>query len=195
MYTLIGVVKSRALRPLWLLEELGVPFDHIPAAPRSAEVLAHNATGKIPVLLVDGTAVTDSTAILTYLADRHGQFTHPAGTLERARQDGLTQMILDELDSNLWMAARHSFVLPEPLRLPDIKTSLKVEFAAAIDALTVRLGDGPFLMGDTMTIPDIIAAHCGGWAIGAKFPLENDRFRAYMDRLSARPAFVRAMAR
>ena len=194
MYRLIGTVKSRALRPLWLLEELGVPFDHDPAGPQSDAARAASPSGKIPVLLVDGTAITDSTAILTYLADRHGAFTHPAGTLERAQQDSLTQMILDELDACLWTAARHSFALPEEMRLPAIKEALKWEFARSLDALTARI-EGPFLMGNTMTIPDIIATHCGGWAIGAKFPVENEMFRAYLARMRQRPAFKRASAR
>jgi glutathione S-transferase len=38
--------------------------------------------------------------------------------------------------------------------------------------------DGPFLMGETMTIPDILLAHCGIWAIGAKFPIVEPQFRA-----------------
>ena len=58
--------------------------------PHSEQVLARNPSGKIPVLVDGGTTVTDSTAIMTYLADRHGRLTFPAGTVERARQDGYT---------------------------------------------------------------------------------------------------------
>ncbi|MFT7311817.1 MAG: glutathione S-transferase, partial [Paracoccaceae bacterium] len=116
MYTVIGDIKSRAMRVIWMLEELGEPFEHRAAPPRSDDVLAVNPAGKVPVLIEDNVPILDSTAILTYLADKHGKLTFPAGTLERARQDGLTQFLLDELDSSLWMAARHSFILPEELR-------------------------------------------------------------------------------
>ena len=105
-------------------------------------------------------ALTDSTAILTFLADRHGALTFPGGSLERARQDGFSQLILDEFDAVLWTAARHSFVLPETLRLPAIKDSLKWEFATNAERLSARLGDGPFLMGSAMTVPDVILTHC-----------------------------------
>jgi glutathione S-transferase len=195
MYTLIGTVKSRAIRPLWLLEELGVDFEHIAANPHTEQVTAVSPSGKIPVLIAEGRAIADSTAILTFLADRHGSFTFPAGTLERAEQDSLTHRVLDELDSVLWTAARHSFILPEEMRVPAIKEPLKIEFAASLARLSERLGDGPFLMGETMTIADIIAVHCGSWAVTAKFPLEDRRFRDYMDRLRDRPAFQRATAR
>lgn len=195
MYTVIGDVKSRALRVLWMLEEIGQDYDHIPASPRSDDVQAYNPSGKIPVLLDDGAALTDSTAIVTYLADKHQALTYPCGTLDRARQDGLTHFVLDEMDALLWTAARHSFILPEDRRVPGVKDSLKWEFGTSIDRLAQRLGDGPFLMGEMMTIPDILAAHCGSWAIAAKFPIENDAAEDYFARLRKRPAYKRAAAR
>ena len=94
MYTLYGSPSSRAFRVLWMLEELELPFEFVPSKPRSDEVLALNPSGKIPVLR-DGEAVlTDSTAILTYLADKHGKLTHPAGSVARAHQDALTHTVL-----------------------------------------------------------------------------------------------------
>ena len=190
-----GSVKSRAMRVIWMLEELEVPFEHVPAAPRSADVMALNATGKVPVLLADGVPITDSTAILTFLADHFGRLTAPAGSLERARQDSMTQFLLDEFDAVLWMASRHSFVLPEHLRLPAIKDSLKWEMERSQNTLLARLGGDAFLMGAQMTVPDIILTHCLSWAIAAKFPVETPALVAYAKRMRARPAFKRAAAR
>ncbi|MFN6995301.1 MAG: glutathione S-transferase family protein [Aquincola tertiaricarbonis] len=195
MYKVYGTVKSRAARVIWMLEELGVPFEHVNAGPRSAEVLAVNPTGKVPVLEVEGQAIADSTAILQFLADRHGRLTHPAGTIPRALQDSLTHFLLDELDAVLWTAARHSFILPEDMRLPAIKESLKWEYARSLSRLAERLGSGPFLMGETMTVPDILATHCLIWGAGARFPTVEGSLSDYLDRMRARPAFQRAMAR
>lgn len=195
MYTVIGTVKSRAARVLWMLEELGVPYEHIPAQPRSEGVVEFNPAGKVPVLIEDGTPITDSTAIIQYLADKHGKLTFPAGTLDRARQDSLTQFLLDEFDANLWMAARHSFVLPEELRHAAIKNTLRWEFERSQKTLVHRMGEGPFVMGDVMTVPDIILTHCGNWALSAKFPIVEHRLSEYLARMRERPAFKRAMAR
>lgn len=195
MYKVIGAAKTRAARVLWMLEELGVPFEHVAATPRSDEARAASASGKVPVLLVDGTAISDSTAIIQFLADKHGAFTHPAGSMARAQQDSFTQAILDEFDAVLWTAARHSFVLPPEQRLPQIKDSLKWELERSQKALVARMGDGPFLMGDDFTVPDIILAHCLGWAVSAKFDIIEDRLRDYAEHVRARPAFARAMAR
>jgi glutathione S-transferase len=193
MYTVIGNRRSRTLRVLWLLEELGAPYEHMPAAPQSEEVRAHYPAGKVPVMLVEGEALTDSTAIMQYLADRHGALTFPAGTLQRARQDGHTHFLLDEFDALLWTAARHSFVLPEDWRVPEVKDSLKWEFETSVERFVERLGEGPFLMGEKMTVPDIIAAHCGSWAKAAKFPVDNAAFEAYLARMFSRPAYRRAL--
>ena len=192
MYTVIGNTRSRTLRVLWMLEELEQPFERIEAGPHSAEVRARNPSGKVPVLLVEGTALTDSTAILQFLADRHGSLTHPAGTVERARQDGLTHFVLDEMDAALWTAARHSFVLPEDRRVPEIKDSLRWEYGRALARLEERL-EGPFLMGEQMTVPDIIAAHCLNWGKLAKFPEPEGALAEYLDRMLARDAFKRAV--
>jgi glutathione S-transferase len=195
MYKVIGTVASRAARVIWMLEELGLPFDHIAALPRSDEAQAANPTGKVPVLFVDGTPITDSTAIIQFLADKHGAFTHPAGTLARAQQDSLTQFLLDEFDANLWMAARHSFILPAELRQSAIKQSLIWEFERSQKVLVARMGDGPYLTGQNLTVPDIILTHCLGWAVSAKFPIIEDRLKSYSKHVRARPAYQRAMAR
>ena len=195
MYTVIGSTASRTARVLWMLEELGQPYEHVPASPRSPGVARFNPAGKVPVLVEDGVPITDSTAILQYLADKHGALTHPAGTLDRARQDSLTQFLLDEFDAALWMAARHSFILPAELRQAAVKDSLKWEFAQSQSTLVARMGEGPFLMGAKMTVPDILLTHCGVWAQTAKFPISEPRLAEYLSRMQARPAFQRAMAR
>lgn len=195
-YELHGSPRSRAFRVIWMLEELGVDYTHLNTQPRSPEILALNPLGKVPVLKFGDTAITDSTAILTYLADAHGALTFPAGTLERAQQDSHTQFILDEIDSLIWQVARHSFGLPEELRVPAVKDSARQEFLISTDRLSARLqkSGGPFLMGDTMTIADIIAVHCLGWSMVAKFPKLPDELQAYLKSLRSRDAYQRAQA-
>ncbi len=196
MYKVHGKILTRTFRVLWLLEELGLPYERIDSAPQSEEIRRLNPLGKVPVL-EDGDAVlSDSVAIMTYLADKHGQLTYPAGTVERARQDAMTLMLIDDLDALLWAAARHSFVLPEDRRVAEIKPSLAWEFqrnAARIADLIA----GPYVTGDRMTIPDILLVHCLNWAVSAKFPVENPRLADYADSMRGREAYkrVRALAK
>ena len=193
MYEVIGSAASRTFRVLWMLEELGEPYRHFAHKPRSEAVSALNPLGKIPMLRDGDAVLTDSSAILAYLADKHGRLTHPAGTIARARQDGLLHMILDEIDAVLWTSARHSFVLPEEQRVPQVKDSLRWEFARNVAHLGDVI-DGPFLMGDEMTVPDIVATHCINWARNARFEITDRRVLDYAREMRARPAFQRAAA-
>lgn len=193
MYTVTGSPMSRTFRVIWALEEMGLPYELNPASPQSPEVLALNASGKVPVLQEDGETLTDSTAIITYLADKHGKLTAPAGTLARARQDAMTQLCLDELDAVLWTAARHSFALPKEQRVPEIKPSLKWEFSRNLARIEQKI-QGPFVMGDAFTIADIVLTHCLNWASGAKFPIESQVALDYAKAMRARPAHLRVAA-
>ncbi len=194
MYKLIGSKKSRAFRVLWMLEELGLDYEHNPASARSDDVRAVNPSGKIPCLMVDDDVLLDSVAIIQYLADKHGKLTFPAGTIERARQDGFLHFAIDELDGTLWTAARNTFVLPEDKRVPAIKDTLRWEFSRSMKTLAARLGDKTYLMGDEFTVADIVTAHCGTWARNASFEIGQPTVEAYIDRVIARPAYKRATA-
>ena len=194
MYEVIGSPTSRAFRVMWMLEELDQPYTVTKAAPQSEEVLALNPSGKIPVLKDGDDVITDSSAIMTYLADKHGALTFKAGTIPRAQQDAMTQCILDEIDAVLWVATRHNFTLPEERRVPEVRHTCKWEYDRNLDRLMARC-KGPYLMGEDFTVPDIILTHCGTWAKSAKFPIENEVFNAYLKACRSRPAFQKLIAR
>ena len=191
MYKLVGTLASRAFRVAWALEEIGVPYEVIAGGPHSDAILQVNPSGKIPALLIGDEVLTDSTAIMTYLADKHRRLAFPAGTVGRARQDAMTCGLIDDLDAVLWTASRQARAWPEEARQPGLLAVLHQEF----DASVTRLGErfvGPFLMGETMTIADILAVHCLGWAIIAKFPVSSPIMRDYRKALAERPAYQRA---
>ena len=194
MYTVIGGVKSRAFRVMWMLEELGQSYDLIPAAPRSDEARKYNPSGKVPALVDGDNVLTDSVALMQYLADKHGALTAPAGTPARARQDAMLFWLIDEFDAILWATAKHSFIFPEDMRVPAIKDSLKAEFGRAATVLADRL-EGPFLMGDEITVPDLLAVHCLNWSIGAGFAPVDERLGEWAAGLRKRDAFKAVRAR
>ncbi len=194
MYKVLGMAATRTLRVLWMMEELGLEYEHLPYPPRSKEMLEVNPSGKVPALIVDDQVIIDSVAIMQFLADKHGDMTYPAGTIERAQQDSFTQFINDEIDAIIWCAARNTFILPEDKRVPEIKATLKWEFVRSMKLLGERIGDNEFLMGDKMTVPDILLTHCGGWARMAGFEIPDGPLKAYFKRMIARPAYLRAYA-
>ncbi len=194
MYKVLGMAATRTLRVLWMMEELGLKYEHLPYPPRSNEMLKINPSGKVPALMVDGEIIIDSVAIMQFLADKHGDMTYAAGTVERAQQDSFTQFINDEIDAIIWCAARNTFILPKDKRVPEIKDTLKWEFVRSMKILGERMGDNEFVMGDKMTVPDILLTHCGGWAKMAGFEIPDGPLKAYFKRMIVRPAYLRAYA-
>ena len=74
---LYGAPYSRAGRCVWMLEELGTPYENIPLSPRSGETrspenLKRNPNGHVPVLEDGSLVLWESLAINLYLAEKHG---------------------------------------------------------------------------------------------------------------------------
>ena len=96
-----------------------------------------------------------------------------------------------DLEAPLWLKAKHSFILPEDMRL-DVGNITKFEFAKAIEAMEARLGNNQFALGDRFTAADVILGHSGSWARNAKFEIASDTVNDYLDRVLGRDALARA---
>ena len=186
--TVIGPRWTRASRVLWCLEELGLEYAHEDHPPHSPEVKALNPLGQVPIVTDGETVLTDSVAILHYLADRAGQLTYPAGTPERARMDARINFLMTELEVPLWMRNRHDYVLPEDLRHREIFPILETDFTLAEKKFARLVGEAEFFGGPDFTIADIVAAAVLGWGASVA-PLSRDTSKDYLARMQARPAF------
>ncbi len=197
MYKVIGHPRSRAMRVIWLLEELEQPYEIEPLTPWSERLLAIQPEGKIPVLETAEGRLTDSVAMMLYLADKHGGPdgpTHPAGGFERAVQDGHALFIVDQLEGPLWSWSRHRMRQGDDSS-KELEAECRNDFDRGVERLAARVGDGPFLMGDRFTLPEILAGHAGGWAKALGWPIENEAAAAYLERVFARPSNTRARER
>ena len=194
MYCLIGSLKTRAFRVLWMLEELGIDYEVDPAGPRSETIMAINPSGKVPALKVGEDVIIDSVAICQFLADKHGAYTFPAGSIERAQQDSWTQFTVDDVESSLWFNAKNTFILPEDLRSETARNACRYEFGRAMQVFEKRLGDKTYVMGNEFTVPDLLLGHCAGGAVqGAGWQIPDGTVADYFTRVRSRPAFLRAL--
>ncbi|MEM9970477.1 MAG: glutathione S-transferase family protein [Pseudomonadota bacterium] len=191
--TVIGPRWTRTSRVLWCLEELSREYEHQEHPPHSPPVKALNTLNQVPILKDGETVLTDSVAILHHLADRAGRLTYPAGSIERARMEARVNFVITELEVPLWMRNRHTYVLPEEMRRPDIFGALDVDFRLAEKKFDRLLGEAEFFGGEDFTIADIIATAVLGWGDG-QLGLTREPVRAYLARMQARPAFAAAKA-
>ncbi len=199
MYILFGSPLNRSFRVVWLLEELQLPFRVEPLQPGSPAMLAVNPSGKAPALIDEAhphQTITDSAAICQYLADVH-QWSASAGSIERAQQDAALHGVNDEIDAVLWQHAKHRFVLPEALRVVEsLRPACEYELDKAWGNLARLLEKQPFVAGESMSVADIVAGHCAGWAQREGFVLPQDGpVNEYVQRLWERPAYQRAFER
>ena len=187
---------TRATRAAWALEEVGADWTYIKTSPASPELLAVNPLGKVPTLVDGDIVMTESAAICTWIGRRHPSagLVPPDGTAARAQHDRWCFFVLSELEQPLWLKAKHTFVLPPAIRVPDIRPAAAFEFAKAADVLEQELAGRPFLVGEDFTCADLLAAHTLSWARVAKFEV-SDALKAYARPHLARPALARATAR
>jgi glutathione S-transferase len=202
MFTLYAFPQTRATRAVWTLEEADLPYELVlvnlmKGEQRRAEYLALNPSGKVPTLVDGDFVLCESGAICTYLAERSptARLAPPAGSRARACYDRWCFFVIGELEQPLWTIAKHTFALPEKLRVPAVIDTARQEFARATSALAQGLGDREYAVGDAFTAADIMLAHTLNWARGSQLPLGDERLEAYADRQLSRPALARARAR
>jgi len=201
MITLYGTPRSRALRVSWLLEELGIDwtFSFINFSKgdnRSDSFLALNPSGKIPVISDDNLVLTESAAICQYLAEKFGEgrLLPTAGTTNAGHYHQWVSFIICELEQPLWTMGKHKFALPDEQRQPSILPVAKWEFDKAAALAEAMMPNTPYLLGDELSVADILLAHTLMWATVFEQTLPP-KLTAFRDRLQTRPALAKALAK
>ena len=195
MYQAFGSRGSRVSRVLWMLEELGEPYEFVPVKLRSERAYELNPSGKVPILVDGDVRITDSAAICVYLADKHAEkgFGAAPGLAGRAEIDSWMHFAQSEFEAPLWNKLRHRFLLPEAVRV-DVGPAAAYDFASEVKALERRLDGRPYALGDRFSAVDVLLGDMGAWARAGKFRIESDAVNAYLDSVLARPARARAQA-
>jgi glutathione S-transferase len=199
---LYGYRNGRTLRAAWALEEVGAPYEYVEidlmrGEGREPKFLKINPAGKVPVLDDGGTIITESAAICMHVAEKYPQsrLMPPAGTVDRSQCFKWISYIIAELDAPLWTIAKHRFALPRERRVPAVIETAGWEFRNAVKVLAGGLGDRDYLVGDCLTVADILAGHTLSWAKSARLSLGSEHLDLYLERLLARNAVTRARAK
>lgn len=199
---LYGYRNGRTLRALWALEEVAASYEYVEVdimrgQGREPWFLKINSGGKVPVLDDGGTVITESAAICMHLAEKYpdSKLLPPTGTLERTACYKWISFILTELDAPLWTIAKHRFGLPNERRVHAVIETASWEFGVTVKILAAGLGDRPYLIGDSITVADILAGHTLLWAKSARVDLGSDTLASYLHALTRRDAFGRARER
>ncbi len=185
---------TRAATCLWMLEEVGIEhelqFVDVQAGQqKSAELLALNPMGKLPILVDEEAVVTETAAIGLYLADRYAP-----GRLAPALDDPRRATYLR------WSLFAPSVIEPGLIA----KTSGWAvnagaagwgTYEAMLAAMEHALERGPYLLGEVFSMADVIFGATVRYMLRFKMLEPRPAFSAYIERLSTRPALQKAEAR
>lgn len=188
--------RSRSAMVHWMLEEVGANYtirhvDFEKGDNRTPEFLEINPMGKLPTIVVDGMPITETPAIIAWLADAYpeAKLAPPPGSLERGTWyrwlffggSCFEPALLDKM-----------FDRPVPERPGALGWG---SYEAVLSTLEKGLDPGPYLLGENFSAADVYIGSELNWAMIFRAPdLESSPlFKRYVERLKARPAFQRVM--
>lgn len=185
-FTLYGDPNMRPFRNIWMLEEIGVNYNHVNCKPWSSKAKAVHPLGKVPALVVEPRfvnndqqqpfVVLESGAINTFLGDlareiesnEHSKdvMVPPPATLLRAKYDSLILFIVTEIDFQaLWIHRKHSDLKDVFGDAPTAVAEAKRQFHNALGAIELELNnESGYLLPSGFSPADILLATCCFWA-------------------------------
>jgi glutathione S-transferase len=194
--TLYHAAPSRSSVVLWMLEEIGQPYDiHLlslaQGTNREPEYLAVNPMGKVPALRHGDVVITEVAAVCTYLADAFPQ----AGLnipLDDPRRGPYLKWLF--FGPGVLEPAMMDRRFPRSGEPPRAALGYG-DFDTTMDVLAKAVAPGPFLMGDRFTAADVVIGSNLRWGTMFKMIPERPEFADYIARIAGRPAAKRAQTK
>jgi glutathione S-transferase len=184
---------TRSIRVRWMLQDLGVDFESVivnlaAGEHRRPEFLKINPAGKIPVLVDDDLVLTESVAIVLYLAEKYPhKGLLPTDIKLRSQVYRWLLFTATELEQPLWRISRHTALYPEHLRLTAEVSLARQDFTDMVAVMEEHMQGCQFIVGDTVTIADFVCAYTLDWAKEIGLLDGCPQLLQYIERMYARP--------
>ena len=199
MIKIYGISTSRAFRPIWLLEEIGIDYELIPVDFRkdenlSDEYLEINPNGKIPTMIDGELTLYESMAINLYLARQYGGDLYPDSVQQQALANMWSYWVMTEVEYCLLTVLMNTRVLAREKRdAARVERNLKA-LEKPFTVLNNELTNKQYLLNSQFTVADLNVAAVLSWCRPARVDLSRwSRLSEWLERCVSRPAFKRAM--
>ncbi|MBS0296613.1 MAG: glutathione S-transferase family protein [Proteobacteria bacterium] len=202
MYTLYYSPGSASLCVHWMLIDLKVPFELVlvdlaSGANKAADYLALNPEGKVPTMMVDGRPMSESTAILMLLAERHPDAGLAPAEGAPGRPEYLQWMVY--LANALMPSFRRWFYAEKgvPEHVDALKADAREWIEGVWNRVEMQLGDGrAFLLGEKISAADYLLTMLTRWSRNMEKPATQwPKLGAYIARMKQQPGLIEAHAR
>lgn len=194
-----GIARTRAFRALWMAQELGLPYEHLPieigeAGARAPEFLAVNPNGRLPFIVDNGFVLFESLAITLYLAKKHsaGKL-YPASLQDEAKAWQWSFWAISEVDRGVNIWSLHAVRLPAAERDPQKRDEALKVLAAPFRVLDAAVASQPYLLGNDFSVADLNVAAVISRAIDMDLAAVPN-LKAWLVRCLERPAARAALA-
>lgn len=201
MLTLYYTPKTCALASHIALIDAGADYalkriDFKSGEQRSPEFLAVNPKGRVPALVTPQGILTETTALLTYIAQTHPQANlAPTEPFALARLQSFTAFLSSTLHVAHAHGPRGSRWTDDPAAQAALKAYVPTSVTAAFKLVEDTMLQGPFVMGDTYTIADPYLFTMSTWIEGDQVDTAQiPRVMAHRQMMSERPSVIRASA-
>lgn len=197
---LYGISGSRALRSIWMMEELEMDYEHVPVhykeESRQPDYMAINPNGRIPAL-VDGEVVLfESMAINLYLAKTYRKDLYPADPVDEAKAWQWSIWGISEIEPLQMQIVKQKIFTPKEERDPKVIELAEEKLARPFKVLDDVLGKSDFLLGNQFTVADLNVSSVMELINLMQFDFSDfPNIQAWMTRCYERPALARARAR
>jgi glutathione S-transferase len=184
------------MRPLWMLEELGVPYENVRVSfvdeTRTPDYLKINPNGHIPTLQDGDLVLFESLAVNLYLARKYDKGLWPKTVADEGRAYQWSVWAMTELEEPVLTALLHRMFLPKAERDPKKAEDAAERAKTPVGVLDGALAGRQYLLGDAFGVADLNVASVLSWAPLGGLDLSPARnVSDWLARCTARPAFVR----
>jgi glutathione S-transferase len=198
MITLYGIPASRTSRCLWMLEELGLEYEHIPTNfagdNKQPDYLALNPNGRIPTLVDGDTVLWESMAINLYLAAKYDGGLQPKSVEDLGRATQWSFWVMTETEKAVLECLFHSVILPEDQRDAAVRAAAVEQLEAPLAVLDGALEGRDHLVADHFSVADLNVASVLSWALLARVDLSAfPNVARWLGACTSRPAAKAAM--
>ena len=195
--------NTRSVRVLWLLEELGAPYEKqtVEFDPKYLQSPAHLAIhplGKLPAIDDDGLVLNESGAIVQYILAKHaGSHLEPKlGTPAYGKYLQWLHFAEATFMPPVSQIIQHTFRKPEAERVASVLAEAQETLKKVLGVLDGDLSGKKFICGENFTAADIMLGYDLLLCKLIGVPLDNhDNISGYFGNLAARPAFLKASAK
>ena len=206
MLRLYYAPQTRSIRPRWLLEELGAPYELVRldlsvGDQKKAEYLTLNPNGTVPTLVDDDLILYESAAIVQYLADKYPdtQLAPAVGTDARGKYYQWIHYAMSALEPPAVTIFLHTtgtpMGRPQLERIPQLVPEARAQLATAVKVVDDALAGKRFILGAAFSAADVMMGSMLGWCMMLGMIGDDvTNVQRYLAGLATRPAVARAQA-